>query len=115
MIITSSSVLSSDGVSSGITLVGKGSFLCAGGARGARRFFGAPTEFMDPMEVAAESMLILSELSVFILCLGEGWVVNKLPELGDERFDIDIDLVGGVPAITEPVADGSPRPRCALC
>ena len=65
-------------------------------------------EFIDPIDVAAERTLILSELSVLLEFLDVLWKASTLPEGADERFVIDIDLVGGVPTIEEPAAEGSP-------
>ena len=68
--IASSSVLGTDGASSGITLAGKGCLSLEGGAKESRRFFGPPTEFIDPRDVATERTLKLSKLSVLPEFLG---------------------------------------------
>ena len=108
---TSSSVLSKDGVSSGMAFGGRARFCTrTEGTVGARRFFDPPTELMDPMEpidVAAEIMLILSELSTTLAeCRGGAQsscppgmlIMEDAVVVG--RFVIDIDFVGGMPPAT---------------
>lgn len=64
-------------------------------------------EVTDPIEVAADMILILSELSgrhppeFFAIRCSAG----KLPEGADDRFVIDIDLEWGALAITDVARD----------
>ena len=50
------------------------------GRRGAQRFLGAPTEFVDPIDVAVERTLKLSKLSVSPEFWGVLCGASKLPE-----------------------------------
>ena len=68
----------------------------------------------DPIDVAADIILILSELSGMPECFAMRCSAGKLPEGADERLVIDIDLELVVLAITDDAAvldDVSPLPN----
>ena len=64
-------------------------------------------EVTDPIEVAADMILILSELSGRQPpeCFAIRCSAGKLPEGADDRFVIDIDLEWGALAITDVARD----------
>ena len=96
----------------------RGRFWCAAGAGGARRFFEPPIELMDPidpMEVADERTLTLSELSITPEFLGLRWAPSEVPKGPLDRFVIDMDLVGGTPETIGLDIEESPLASMMAC